>query len=220
MPARDAYPLSAEAYRAFNDVLAGGWGESNLSLDKRLSIGLQFWSGFRVGETLRFGPDDVERTSSGLVVRVPTEVASGTGWTAKTSAGSRSVPVMTDYTDHSTGETVDLPLEDWLRAMEFRGDGIEIESPDTIRFAVAKIAREVGPEPFRRPNTTRRFGRNFIESPDVINHDGRASWCAQALRSDVNRFTIRDWGGWKGTEMINRYASYVGDPSGAQADAF
>lgn len=195
-----------------------------MSLDKRVVIGLMIWCGWRVGEAVHLSVDDIEHTASGIVVRVPTEVASADGWSAKTATGSRSVPVIESFTDHDAGEDVDVPLDDWLRAMELRGEGVGFSSKKTATRALVELLEHVGSEPFRRPEVTRVFNGKGVEltftTADVINHDLRASWCAQALRSDINRFTVRDWGGWSDLSMVNRYAKYVGDPSGASVEAF
>lgn len=219
---RDAYPLGAAAYRDMIDEL-----QTNVELRERMptaarvAIYAMLLCGLRIGEAVTMKSGWVSVSAGGAAIVVPSEVSSrgsGGSFRPKTISGNRSVPVPGDFTDHSRGEGVSLEFERVLKAYFVNHEEVN-RGKECIRRWMCELALEAGVDEYRslREYT---FDREPKEYPDVIPHDLRASWCAQCLRSDVNRYTVRDWGGWADMSMINRYAKYVGDPSGEQIKRF
>ena len=190
-----------------------------MPVEARVSIYSMFLCGLRVGEATSMQSDWVSPSQGGLSIAVPSETSSDGVFKPKTAAGVRVTPVPSSFTDHLTGDEIELEFADVLRSyFELNNEvGCGVSA---VRRWLFEAADAAGLEEWR-PVVERTFGRELVlEAPDVIAHDGRASWCAQCLRSDVNRYTVRDWGGWSDMTMINRYADYVGDPSGEQIARF
>lgn len=217
MGERRAYPLEARGYRALHEVLTSAEFKERAPSAAINANLMMLFCGLRVGEATSCVSGWVETTDKGTVIRVP-EAVSSDSFTPKTQAGSRTVPVPDDYTDHSTGEVVTCYLADRLEGY-FMGNNEIVREKNSVRRWLAEACQMAGSDIDRREKT-RVFGSEKITYPDVIPHDLRASWCAQCLRSGVNRYTIRDWGGWATMSMINRYAKYVGDPNGEQIGRF
>jgi bacterioferritin-associated ferredoxin len=126
------------------------------------------------------------------------------------------VPIAETFSCHATGETVEIETSSMLQSFFEVTDSVGV-SKECVRRWLMYFARAAG---ISRPDIERTFNREPETLPDLIAHDCRASWCAQCLRCDVNRYTVRDWGGWSDMSMINRYAKFVGDPSGRQIAKF
>jgi integrase len=218
MPSREAYPLNAEAYRKMLLTLENDTElRERMPTSCRLVIYTMLLCGLRIGEAVTMCAPWVKTSGGGKAIRVPGEV-DGNGFTPKTQAGSRTVPVPSSFTCHATGEEIEVEFEKELAAFFVNNHKFR-KGESAVRRWLHETAIAAGVEESRQI-VERTHGKAVLETPDVIAHDCRASWCAQCLRSDCNRYTVRDWGGWADMTMINRYASYVGDPSGEQIDRF
>lgn len=220
MGSRKAYPLCAEAYRALLSELHTNKDlRERMPVAARVGIYLMYLCGMRIGEVCASGSGWVERSKGGLSIVVPSSETSSDEWGPKTEAGARSVPVPGSFTDYSTGKDMDLEAQDVIDAY-FRTHSEFGRERESMRYWMFEAADAAGLYEWR-DEVTRTVGpRDPAVYPDVIPHDGRASWCAQCLRSDINRYTVRDWGGWSDMTMINWYASFVGDPSGEKVEQF
>lgn len=217
---REAFPLCARAYRDLLRELHNNEElRERMPVAARVAIYAMFLCGLRIGEAESMQSGWVSSSADGAAVAVPSAVASADGWSPKTAAGTRSVPVPSSMTDHVSGDEMRVEFERVLQAYFVGSDSVSV-SRATIRYWLHEAASEAGLEQYREEVERTHGGRGAGDYPDVIAHDGRASWCAQCLRSDVNRYTVRDWGGWSDMSMINRYAKFVGDPGGEQIARF
>jgi len=219
MGSRKAFPLCAEAYRQFIETLHTDADlRERMPTGARVAIYAMYLSGLRVGEATSMRSGWLSPAENGLSIAVPDSERSGGAFIPKTESGARSVPVPSNFTDHVTGDRFELECERVIKAYFVNNSEVDVHR-STVRRWVHETAIVADLGEFRDV-VERVYGQTVLQTPDVITHDGRASWCAQCLRSDVNRYTVRDWGGWSDMSMINRYAKHVGDPSGEQIKRF
>jgi len=217
---RDAYPLNAEQYSHWVDFLKSDhWIIDRVPQPALVAIWSMTVCGLRIGESAELSRSWLQAGANGSQITIPKIDG---GWTPKTGSGSRSVPVPLKMEDHHSGETVQLPAERLMQAY-FVGSETVSREVYCIRSWVYKIAMqtdlaEMGLGTVKTTVAGSKDGQTEI--PDIMPHDLRASWAVQCLRSDVNRYTVRDWGGWKKTDMVDRYAKFVGDPSGKERSKF
>ena len=215
---REARPLSAEEYRAWIDFLMGDhWIVERVPSGAMAALWSMTVCGLRIGEASSMERSWHENTHNGPQLMI---TGGGQNGTPKTENGVRAVPIPPKMECYHTGETIQLPANSLIQA-HFVGNQTIGRSSGSIRRWFYKLAKhsnlmemmdthDVTPDGFESP----------ITIPDVQLHDLRASWAAQCLRSGVSRYTVRDWGGWSGLDMVDRYAKYVGDPGGNQIAKF
>ncbi len=214
---RRAYPLSARNYRQLADTFESESFREQCKTPVRLGLELQLFCGLRNGTSCRANEGWLSPTTEGLNLMVPDEDEGTTDWSPKTQQGTRAVPAPSDFRDHWAGERVDLSFPSELKAwLELEGE-IDMTSA-TMRSWLFRALEETDIQGRERVERVTTLGEH--EVPYVICHDLRASWCAQCLRSDVRRTTVRDWGGWENMKMVDRYAKYVGDPGGENRAKF
>jgi len=218
---REAQPFNAEQYSHWIRFLRSDhWILDRVPQGVLCSIWSMSVCGLRVGESAELSRSWFQEGAQGAEITVPKD--NGEGWTPKTKSGFRSVPVPEKMEDHHTGETVQIPAERLMRAYFVGSETVNRNAP-TVRawFYKMAIQTDLGDLGLGYVDTTiagSKGGQTTI--PDVMPHDLRASWCVQCLRSNVNRYTVRDWGGWKKSDMVDHYARFVGDPSGKERSKF
>lgn len=224
MPSRNAKPLPPEAYKILIDMLL-----SDHEVLDRCPLGAQIsiWGmavcGLRIGESAEISRTWHNMTASGSELHIPDESydpnSDSEGWSPKTHSGVRSVPIPQTMKCHATGERIQIPFGRLLQSY-FVGLSEVNRGSQSIRNWLYKIVRHTTLTELLGEKTVDLASKKRIMTAQIIPHDLRATWATQALRSDVGRYTIRDWGGWENTEMIDRYAKYVGDPSGKEIQKF
>lgn len=215
---REAYPLKSEPYHALLEVLDSDTTLSNMPEGVRVAIYAMAVCGVRVGEACAMRPGWLTSSERGLAIRVPSEVEGVNRYSPKTGSGARTVPVPSTVKNHATGEKVDVRAEEIIRAYFVGNQEIGCTGV-TVGNWLKRAAREAGVGDYRKIVERTVFNKR-VDVPDVFNHDLRATWCAQCLRGDINRYKVRDFGGWATTDMVDHYASWVGDPNGEAMDAF
>lgn len=137
---------------------------------------------------------------------------------AKTGQGDkRTVPIPNTWYDTYNEEKRETELVELLDVYFKTHDTWEIQGSmvNKIVWKVASRRHDVIKNN-HQGEAERAVSRGYKILPDVQVHDLRASWCAQCLRMGVDETTIMDWFGWSDASMINRYRSFIGDPTGSE----
>lgn len=202
--------------------------------EKKLICKLLVFTGLRNQAVSHLSKGWVEDGMNGMQIRVPRESVCNIGesesgacstcskrggvWVPKTDSGSRLVPVVGEWHDHYNDVRKPTGLPDLLN-WYFTENDVVGGSKKLINRAVKRAALHGG--------LHNEQSRGFVEMsdmdepvPDVMPHDLRGSWACQCIRSDINKFRIRDWGGWADVSMLNKYARFVGDVNGDERKKF
>lgn len=226
MGRREQLPLTSRGLAKFVD------GIEKLEKPKsKLICKLLVFTGLRNQTVGHLSKEWVEDGMNGMQIRVPRKsecrIGKGVGscadcdgdmWVPKSEAGARVVPVMGEWTDHYNGVKRSSGLPDLLN-WYFTENDVVGGSRNAINRVVKRAALHGG--------LHNEQGRGFVEMhdlsepvPDVMPHDLRGSWACQCIRSDINKFRVRDWGGWADVSMLNKYARFVGDVNGDERKKF
>jgi len=235
MPKRDQLPLPAEGFSRFNDA-----AHEHDDHQYRVIGQLLLHCGLRNGTAGHMHEDWIEHGPHGMQVRVPKQWPCNIGqggqgcyhckketsrgppdtWKPKSESGTRVVPIPNDFYDYHLDKRRSIELPQLLDSYFHLNNGINT-STSKISEIVHHLARDAGLEKIQGRGMVERTHCGRTEMfPDVTPHDLRGSWACQLVRSDVNRFRARDWGGWADVAMLNKYAKFVGGGDGSDREKY
>lgn len=223
---REQLPLTAEGFHQFNQA-----AHEHENTEFRVSGQALIHLGIRNQELGHMEEDWLEDGPHGLQVRIPRRTkcwkdggcqecrdddngAPPGFWSPKTDHGARVIPVPSDYQNHYLDEREEIELPSLLRSW-LKLNGPMAMSRNKVRHIVYKLAQETKIHELQgRGLVERTISRDPELYPDIYVHDLRGSWACQCIRSECNRFRVRDWGGWGDVSMLNKYVRFVGGGNG------
>lgn len=229
---RRQLPLNAEGFHLFHRAAR----EQDDPAKRLVGLGL-LHLGLRNQTISHMKEDWLEDGPNGLQVRVPRQEecykfggcchcqgeennAPDGYWSPKTPTSARVVPVPSHFENHHTGEREETGLHSLLRNFYELEEAIGVGRQTILRW-VGEIGLDGGIHEIQsRGLVTKMAGDGEKMYPDLVAHDLRGSWACQCVRSDVNRFRIRDWGGWRDVSTLNKYVRFVGGGDGSERQKY
>ncbi len=237
---RDARPLSIEALSVFADAI-----EEEIEQDGykyALPVQLTLFTGLRKRLTAHYIDEWREEGKDGKQISTPKQVkctidpdgcykcnqskmGGPDGYLKpKTAQGEqRTIPITETWMDFHKNEKrqthLNKRLDEWFAVHDNWAIGRSQQLRALYKIAVRRHDELVELHQGESENPRHIPGHGSKrKTPDIQFHDLRASWATMCIRAGIKTTTVQDWGGWKSTNMIDKYRGFVGDPTGTELD--